>query len=382
EGQLRQAQKMESVGRLAGGVAHDFNNMLSVILGHTEMALEKTTPSHPLHAHLTEIINAAERSTDLTKQLLAFARKQTIAPRVLNLNETVEGMIKMLRRLIGEDIHLTLLPGKDLWLVKVDPVQIDQILANLCINARDAIDGVGRVTIETGNSTLDEGYCADYPGFIPGKYVLLTVSDTGSGMIKETRERLFEPYFTTKEAGKGTGLGLSTIYGIVKQNDGFIYVYSEPGLGTIFKIYLPRHSVKSAAMQKEDPDERTICGNETILLVEDEQVILELVMVMLEQQGYTVIPASSPGEAIRLSREHPDEIHLLMTDVVMPEMNGRDLAQNLLTCFPSLKRLFMSGYTADIIAHHGVLDEGVYFIQKPFTNQDLAVKVRQVLDSE
>ncbi len=382
EEQLRQSQKMESVGRLAGGVAHDFNNMLSVILGHTEIAMEQMTPDQRLHAHLTEIRTAAERSADLTRQLLAFARKQTIVPRILDLNETVEGMIKMLRRLIGEDIHLTLLPGEDLWPVRVDPVQIDQILANLCINSRDAIEGVGKVTIATGNVTLDEAYCADYPGFIPGEYVLLTVSDTGSGMDKETQERLYEPFFTTKEIGKGTGLGLATVYGIVKQNDGFIYVYSEPGQGTIFKIYLPRHADKVTQMQKEGQVQPIRCGCETVLVVEDESTILQLTAMMLKRQGYTVLTASSPGEAIRLAGKYLGDIHLLITDVVMPEMNGRDLARNLLTYYPDLSHLFMSGYTANVIAHHGVLDDGVHFIQKPFTNQDLADKVREAIDSE
>ncbi|NOQ22388.1 MAG: PAS domain S-box protein [Candidatus Aegiribacteria sp.] len=382
QAQLQQAQKMESVGRLAGGVAHDFNNMLSVILGHTEIILKQMDPAHPLHVSLTEIRMAAERSADLTRQLLAFARKQTIAPRLLDLNETVDGMIKMLRRLIGEGIDLTFLPGTDLWWVKVDPVQIDQILANLCVNARDAIKGVGRITIQTKNDTIDAACCAGHPGFVPGEYVLLTISDTGCGMDKQTMSRLFEPFFTTKDIGKGTGLGLATLYGIVKQNDGFIYVYSEPEMGTTFRIYLPRHAAGNNGIQKEGSAEPAGGGHETILLVEDEISILQLITIMLEHEGYTVMAAATPGKAISLAKAHPGEIDLLMTDVVMPEMNGGDLARNLLSFNPNLKCLFMSGYTANVIAHHGVLEEGVQFIHKPFRNEDLAAKVREALDSE
>ncbi len=380
ETQLRQAQKMESIGRLAGGVAHDFNNMLGVILGHTEMALVQMDPAHPLHNHLTEIRIAAERSADLTRQLLAFARKQTIAPRLLNLNNTVDGMLKMLRRLIGENVDLTFLPGTDLWPVKMDPVQIDQILANLCVNARDSINGVGKITIETENVSTDQAYCAGHPGFVPGEYVLMTLSDTGCGMDSETMDNLFEPFFTTKEVGKGTGLGLATLYGIVKQNCGFIDVYSEPECGTVFKIYLPRHTSRVTAIQSEEHSEPVRGGQETILLVEDEISILQLIMMMLEHQGYTVMTASTPGAAINLARTHSGKIDLLMTDVVMPEMNGGDLARELLSFYPNLKRLFMSGYTANVIAHQGVLEEGVHFIQKPFRNQDLAFKVRDILD--
>jgi len=380
EAQLQQAQKMESVGRLAGGVAHDFNNMLGVILGHTEIAMGQVDPAQPLHGYLAEIRKAAERAADLTRQLLAFARKQTIAPKVLDLNKTVAGILKMLQRLIGEDIHLDWQPEADLWPVKVDPSQIDQILANLCVNARDAIADVGKIAIEMGNSTLDAAYCADHPGFVTGEYVRLAVSDDGCGMDRETLDKLFEPFFTTKEIGKGTGLGLATAYGIVKQNNGFIDVYSEPGRGTTFTIYLPRHVGKAA--RTEGAARTALRGRETILLVEDESAILKITKMMLEHQGYTVVAASTPGEAIRLAREHAGEIHLLMTDVIMPEMNGRDLAKNLLALYPDLTRLFMSGYTADLIAHHGVLDQGVHFIQKPFSIKNLAAKVREALDSE
>jgi PAS domain S-box-containing protein len=382
ESQLRQAQKMESVGRLAGGVAHDFNNMLGVIIGRAEMALDQMDPTHPLHAPLREIRKAAGRSAGLTRQLLTFARKQTIAPRVLDLNETVEEMLKMLRRLIGENIDLAWLPRPAVWPVKVDPSQIDQILANLCVNARDAIGGVGKVTIETGNVVFDDNYCANQAEVVPGDFVLLAVSDDGCGMDKGTLDQLFEPFFTTKEIGHGTGLGLATVYGIVKQNNGFINVYSEPGKGTSFKIYLPRHAIGAEPIRKESPATPPARGHETVLLVEDEPAILEMTTMMLERQGYTVLAASTPGEAIRLAKMHAGEIHLLMTDVIMPEMNGRDLANTLMSLYRQIRCLFMSGYTANVIAHKGVLEEGVHFIQKPFAMKDLFAKVREVLDSK
>jgi two-component system, cell cycle sensor histidine kinase and response regulator CckA len=377
--QLTQVQKMESVGRLAGGVAHDFNNMLGVILGYSELVLEQVEEGQPMYLALQGIQQAAERSADLTRQLLAFARKQTVAPKVLDLNKTVESMLNMLRRLIGENIDLAWLPNDSLKPIKMDPSQIDQILANLCINARDAIGDTGKVTIETDNVAFDEDYCSAHPGFVPGEYVLLALSDNGRGIDREDLSHLFEPFFTTKEMGKGTGLGLATVYGIVKQNNGFINVYSEPGLGTSFKLYLPCYLGKGERSSQQEAMKPTATGHETILLVEDEPMILEMTTMMLERQGYTVLPAVSPSEAIRLAREHAGKIHLLMTDVVMPEMNGRDLARNLLSLYPDIKRLFMSGYTANVIAHHGVIDEGVHFIQKPFTIQDLAAKIRKVL---
>ena len=380
--QYQQAQKMEAVGLLAGGVAHDFNNMLSVIIGHAEIALGQIDPAQTLHSNLSEIRKAAGRAADLTRQLLAFARKQIVVPKVLDLNEAVAGVLKMLQRLIGEDIDLNWRQATDLWPIKMDPSQIDQILANLCINARDAISGVGKLTIETANMTIDEAYCALNAGFMRGEYVLLAVSDDGCGMAKETMSHLFEPFFTTKGLGKGTGLGLATVYGIVKQNNGFINIYSEPDRGTTFKIYLPRHVGKIEQLQTKGPDEEASRGRETILLVEDEPAILEMAAMLLERQGYTVLAASTPGEAIRLAGEHAGKVQLLITDVVMPEMNGRDLAIKLLSLYPYLKRLFTSGYTADVIAHHGVLDEGVRFIQKPFSVKGLASKVREALDSE
>jgi len=380
EVQLHQAQKMESVGRLAGGVAHDFNNMLGVILGYTELAMERVEPDDPLHANLEKIQGAAQRSADLTRQLLAFARKQTVSPKVIDLNDTIENMLKLLRRLIGEDLDLAWHPAKEVWPVKIDPTQVDQILTNLFVNARDAFTDLGKVTIETGNTIFDEDYCRVHAGFVPGEYTMLAVSDNGCGMDKETQSHLFEPFFTTKEVGKGTGLGMATVYGVVKQNNGFINVYSEPGQGTTFKIYLPRHLSKAVPLSEKEPDKPGERGRETVLLVEDEPTILEMTTEMLQNLGYTVLAAGTPGEAVRLAHEHPGRIDLLLTDVVMPEMNGRQLAGNLLAHYPVLKRLFMSGYTANVIAHHGVLDEGVHFIQKPFSKKDLGEKLREALD--
>lgn len=379
--QLIQAHKMESVGRLAGGVAHDFNNMLTIILGQTEMSLLQMDADQPLAERLREIHDAAKRSASLTRQLLTFARKETISPRVLDLNKTFEGMLSMLRRLIGEDIDLTWFPAAALWPVKMDASQIDQVLANLCVNARDAIGGIGKVTIETRNVTVDADYCRIHTGVVPGDYVLIVVSDDGCGMDEETCKNLFEPFFTTKGLGQGTGLGMSTVYGIVKQNNGFVNVYSELGKGTSVKIYLPRYGDKTVSVQKESFAELAASGHETILLVEDEFSILKVTSRMLERLGYTVLAATRPKEAIRMAEMHASEISMLMTDIVMPEMNGRDLANTLLSLDPNLKCLFMSGYSADVIAHHGVLDEGVYFIQKPFAMVKLAGKLREVLEA-
>lgn len=379
--QLNQAQKMESVGRLAGGVAHDFNNMLMVILGNTELAMAKADTYDPIQDELMEIRKAAIRSADLTRQLLAFASRQAITPKVMDLNEIVQGMLKMLKRLIGEDIDLAWQSTDSLWPIKVDPSQIDQILANLCVNARDAINGVGKLTIKTDNLSFNELYCSDHPDTLPGDYVLLAVSDDGCGMDSEILQNLFEPFFTTKESGKGTGLGLATVYGIVRQNGGFINVYSEPGSGSTFNIYLPRYASTTPQMCKKEDVILFSKGHETILLVEDQQEILKMATVMLERLGYTVLAASMPGQAIRLAMEHTGQIHLLMTDVIMPEMNGRDLASTILSLHPNIKQLFMSGYTADVIACQGVLDDGVNFIQKPFLIHDLANKVREVIAS-
>ena len=378
--QLNQAQKMEAVGRLAGGVAHDFNNMLGVILGYVELASEKIDSNQDLYSDLKEIQKAAQRSADLTKQLLTFARKQIIAPKMLDLNDTVDSMLKMLRRLIGEDIDLIWLPGAQLWPIKIDPTQIDQILANLCVNARDAITDVGKLTIETQTKVFDQEYCARRTGFMPGDYVMLSVTDNGCGMNKETLDNLFEPFFTTKEIGKGTGLGLATIYGIVKQNKGFINVYSEPGQGTTFKIYLPRFYTSEEIHEKTLREKPAPIGNETILLVEDEPAILEMTRMMLERKGYLVLPAATPAEAIRIADTYVGKIDLLMTDVVMPEMNGRDLSKKITAIFPEIKLLFMSGYSANVITQQGVLNDGVAFMQKPFSMNELAEKIRGVLD--
>jgi PAS domain S-box-containing protein len=380
EQQLSQSRKMDAIGQLAGGVAHDFNNMLGVILGETELALLSLDPAEPVHGHLLEIQTAARRSTDLTKRLLAFARRQTIAPRVLNLNETVAGMLTMLRRLIGEDIDLRWAPGIDVWPVLMDPGQIDQILANLCVNARDAIAGIGKVTIETRNASLDEAFCSIRTNCVPGDYILLSVSDSGHGMDPETLESLFEPFFTTKAVGRGTGLGLATVYGIVRQNSGAVTVDSTVNVGSAFRIYLPRFAGAVEPTQVEPVAEPTGQGRETILLVEDEPGVLKLSRMMLERLGYRVLSAGMPGKAIQLAETHAGTIHLLMTDVIMPEMNGRDLASRLQTRYPGLRTLFASGYTSDVIAHRGVLEGGVHFIQKPFSMAELSAKVREALD--
>ncbi|MDD2464583.1 MAG: PAS domain S-box protein [Desulfobulbus sp.] len=380
-GQLIQAQKMESVGRLAGGVAHDFNNMLGVIIGHCELALRGVDDKHPLYAGLRNILKAAEHSADLTRQLLAFARKQIVTPQMLDINTTVTEMLEMLRRLIGEDIDLVWQPGSNLGQIYIDPSQLDQILVNLFVNARDAIGETGKVTIETDLVTIDARYCADHVEVEPGAYVLLAVSDDGCGIDAALVPLLFEPFFTTKEMGKGTGLGLATVYGIVKQNKGFINVYSEPNQGTTFKIYLPHHGT-GPEPAIESASNQAATGNEIVLVVEDEPMILEVVTTMLESLEYTVLGASDPTEAMRLAREHGSTIHLLVTDVVMPEMNGRLLANQLRALLPGLRCLFMSGYTANVIAHHGVLDEGVHFIEKPFTLHALAAKIREVLATD
>ncbi len=381
ESQLCQVQKMESIGSLAGGVAHDFNNKLSIILGYASMA--SSEPDQALQQqYLEQIRKAGEQSADLTRQLLAFARKQTIDPKVLDLNETVSGMLKMLNRLIGEDIQLSWHPAAELWKIKVDPSQIDQILANLCINARDSISKDGKIYIETENIVIGGDYCILHQYALPGDYVRLVVSDNGCGMEKEILDRVFEPFFTTKEMGKGTGLGLATVFGVVKQNNGFITVYSEPGLGATFSIYLPRHTGTAVLKQLEGEELPTPRGLETILLVEDELAILTMTSSILAKQGYSVLLANSPAEAICQVKEYVGQIHLLITDVIMPEMNGKDLANKLTSLNPQLKCLFMSGYTADSISQHGVLDLGVHFIQKPFSLQNLANTVREVLDGE
>jgi signal transduction histidine kinase/ActR/RegA family two-component response regulator len=378
--QLNQAQKLESIGRLAGGVAHDFNNMLMVIIGYTQMLMAEISPEDPNQESLEEIYNAAKKSADLTRQLLAFARKQAISPVLLDLNVTIAGMLKMLQRLIGENIRVVWVPEETLWPIKVDPAQVDQLLANLSVNARDAIDGVGTMTIATANMTIDASYCEDHFECIPGDYVMISVSDDGCGMDKETRSRLFEPFFTTKGLGKGTGLGLATVYGVVKQNKGFISVYSEPGKGSCFKIYFPRHFSKISKEEKERQIEIFKGHGELILLVEDEISILNMGKAMLQQLGYQVIAVPTPSEVLSSISSIAYPIRLLITDVVMPEMSGRELADRIREVYPDVKCLYMSGYTSNVIACQGVLDEGVQFLEKPFTVNALAAKVREILD--
>ncbi len=375
----QQARKMEAVGLLAGGVAHDYNNMLGVILGYTELAMKKVEAAQPLHGDLQHILNAARRSADITRQLLAFARKETIVPVALDLNGSVERILDMLRRLIREDINLAWLPAVGSCPVKMDPIQVEQILINLCLNARDAIPGVGKVTIETGRFVADEEYCADHVGFVPGKYVLLAVSDDGDGMDRNTLDHIFDPFFTTKGVGRGTGLGLSMVYGIVNQNNGLINVYSEPGKGSTFRIYLPWYADKAVETGTEIAAEISPCRGETVLVVEDELALLVIARMMLEKLGYRVLSAGSPAEAIGLAEKHANEIRLVITDVVMPDMNGRELAERLHSLYPGMKILFTSGYTANVIGHKGVLDEGASFIQKPYSMKDLAGKVREAL---
>ena len=379
--QLLQSGKLEAVGVLAGGVAHDFNNILSAIIGFAEITLNRMDPEDTNRRNLEKILDAALRSADLTKQLLAFARKQTIAPVVLDLNEAVGSVFSMIRRIIGENIELLWQPDTGPCPVRMDPSQIDQILLNLCVNAKDAIMGVGVITIETGLIDLGKSDVEHRPDVAPGSYVTLSVNDTGCGMDVETLKHIFDPFFTTKGLGQGTGMGCATVYGIVKQNEGFIDVQSRPGEGTLFKIYFPRHD---AAIRKTVTDRLhaiPASRGETVLVIEDEPTILEMVTMMLRHLGYGILSAATPGEALQIAHEHPADIHLVLTDVVMPEMNGRDLVDRLKAIRPKLKTLFMSGYTADVIADQGVLDAHVDFIHKPFSIKDLASKMREVLDA-
>ena len=378
ETELRQAQKMESVGRLAGGVAHDFNNLLMGIMNYAELCRDAVPPSHVIRPWLDEITADVQRSARITRQLLAFARKEPITPVVLDLNDHVAGTLKMLRRLIGEDIDLAWLPEARHPAVKMDPAQVDQILTNLALNARDAIAGVGTVTVETRDAVVDEHRCAGTPGAVPGDFVMLAVSDTGCGLAPETFEHLFEPFFTTKGVGKGTGLGLATVYGIVRQNGGFIEVESVAGKGTTFRIYLPRCAgavLAEGALPAARPCPR---GSESVLLAEDERSIRVTTKSFLESLGYAVVAAEGPETALAAAHARPFD--LLITDVIMPKMSGRDLADRVHEIHPGLRCLFMSGYTADVIAHRGVLEDGVDFLRKPFGREQLAVKVREILD--
>jgi two-component system cell cycle sensor histidine kinase/response regulator CckA len=382
EQQLQVSQKMEAIGILAGGVAHDFNNLLSVILSYTEFAMQELREGDPLKDDLLEVNKAGHRAAVLTQQLLAFGRKQLLQPVPLNLNQVAEGVEKMLRRILGEDIDFVQVLAPDLGVVRADPGQIEQVLMNLVVNARDAMSAGGKLTIETSNVELDEEYAAHHVSVKPGPYVQLAVTDTGCGMDEQTKTQLFEPFFTTKEKGKGTGLGLSTVYGIVKQSGGNIWVYSELGLGTTFKIYFPRElSVKATATRLRAILEPAR-GTETILVVEDEEALRKIARRSLEAAGYTVLTAGAGDEALLISAQHAGIIHLLLTDMVMPRMSGRVLARALLKARPTAKVLYMSGYADNAFVHHGVVDEGTNFIGKPFTATDIAHKIRSVLDCD
>lgn len=380
ETQLIQAQKMESIGRLAGGVAHDFNNMLSVILGCTELIKARAVLDGPASGYLQEITKAANRSRDITRQLLAFSRKQIIAPKTLKLNEHIHETRKILSRMIGEDLHLNFHPGKDLWTIKLDPFQLDQILMNLIVNARDAMPDGGTATIKTANVVIDTNYLEKHYFLTPGEFVVLEITDEGAGMDKETLRHMFEPFFTTKTLGQGTGLGLATVYGIVKQNNGFINAYSEPGEGTCFRVYFPRANGKEIPPAPEET--QGLEGSETVLLVEDSQPVRKLIAGILEEIGFTVLAAETPAEAIILCEKKDIPIDILVTDVIMPNMNGAELGNKVAALRPGIKILFMSGYPEDFIAHRGVLKKEVHFIQKPFSMKDIADKIREIMREE
>jgi PAS domain S-box-containing protein len=377
---LRQAQKMESIGRLAGGVAHDFNNLLTVISGNVSFAMMDLQRQDPLYESMNEISRAVDSAATLTRQLLAFSRKQVIDPRVLNLNTLVERLQKMLTRLLGEDIELRAVLSESLGQVRVDPGQVEQVIVNLAVNARDAMPDGGSLTLETANVTLDEAFCRDRGLGQPGEFVMLSVADSGCGMDEETKSHLFEPFFTTKEQGKGTGLGLATVYGVVTQNKGAVDVSSEPDRGTCFKIYLPRVDAEPENLQNTQLT-RLPRGGETIILVEDEDMVREVAVRLLKRQGYRVHAYANGGEAMMAAGELREDFHLLITDVVMPGINGRVLAKNLQALRPAMKVLFTSGYTGDVIVHHGMLEQGIEFISKPYTLEQLAKRVREVLDS-
>jgi signal transduction histidine kinase/ActR/RegA family two-component response regulator len=378
EAQLAQSQKMEAVGRLAGGVAHDFNNMLAAIQGYAELLLRSLAPEDPLRSHAEQIFKASQRSAGLTQQLLAFSRRQVIVPRVVDVNRLIEDSTRMLGRLIGEDVALTVVPDADIGRVMADPNQLDHVLVNLVVNARDAMPDGGRLTIETAEEEVDDvrGQAWGVPA---GRYVVISVSDTGCGMDEEMKAKIFEPFFTTKEKGVGTGLGLATVHGIIKQNGGHISVISEPGVGTTFMICLPRVDAP-AEETREIPAPVVPTGTETILLVEDEEMVRRLAQAILERLGYHVLEVDQAGDAHRLCESHPEPIHLLLTDVVMPDLNGRELFERVRGLRPDMKVLFMSGYTQDVIAQHGVLEQGIDLIEKPFSVQGLARKIRDVLD--
>jgi len=381
EAQLRQAQKMEAIGRLAGGVAHDFNNVLTAIFGYVEVVMEELPPESTSRADLDEVLKAAARAAGLTRQLLAFSRQQVLQPTVLNVNDVVDNVEKMLRRVIGEDINLRTTLAADVGNALADAGQLEQVLMNLAVNARDAMPDGGHLTIETANVDLTEEYADLHQPVVPGAYIRMAVSDTGTGMSAETRARVFEPFFTTKEKGKGTGLGLSTVYGIVKQSGGYVWVYSEPGRGTTFKIYLPRVDTAATVIAAGSPKPEARHGTETILVAEDDEVLRPMVRTILRRQGYTVLDAPNVGDAVACAAAHQGPIHLLLSDVVMPGGSGRDLARRLAETRPDTKVLYVSGYTDDAIVHHGMLEPGLEYLQKPFTGDTLSKKVRQVLDA-
>jgi two-component system, cell cycle sensor histidine kinase and response regulator CckA len=379
--QLRQAQKMEAVGRLAGGVAHDFNNLLSVIMGYTSLSMERTRGDDPLRGQLEEVLRAAERARDLTRQLLAFSRQQVLEPRIVNLNEVIGQLERMLERLIGEDVQFAAIKSPDLGRVRVDPSQIEQVLMNLVVNARDAMPTGGKLTVETANVELDETYAAEHPPVVAGPHVMLAVSDTGHGMDRTTQARIFEPFFTTKEVGRGTGLGLSTVFGVVRQSDGHIWVYSEPGKGAVFKVYFPRVSAEDQEeVQRPRPAPKS--GTETILVLEDEEQVRRVVIAMLVRGGYKVLEAATAAQALAIARQSDQIIDLLLTDVVMPTMSGPEVVKRVRETRPRLKAICMSGYTDETVFRHGILESGVAFLQKPITPDSLRQKIRSVLDGE
>jgi nitrogen-specific signal transduction histidine kinase len=379
--QLRQSQKMEAIGRLAGGIAHDFNNILTIMLGNTELALEDLDAQRDCRELLQEILQTGGRAAGLTRQLLAFSRRQVLEPRILDLNAIVSESQKMLKRLIGEDVLLSTSLEPQLRKIEADPVQLEQILLNMTVNARDAMPKGGKLIIETRNIDLDPTHALTAGGEVrPGPYVMLAVTDTGAGMNEEIKSRIFEPFFTTKERGRGTGLGLATVYGIVQQSGGYIWVYSEPNHGTTFKIYLPEHAAGGETAIRKPPAHKDLRGSETLLIVEDELQVRAIARRMLEGQGYRVLEASSGEEALALARSFAEPIDLLITDVIMPGMSGKELAGAFCAARPQASVLFVSGYTDNTILQHGVLEEGVAFLQKPFSQESLAVKVRDVLD--
>jgi len=378
--QYLQSQRLEAVGRLAGGVAHDFNNMLSVILGYADLLLLDTREQDPIYKPLKGIQNAAEHAGRLTRQLLAFSRKQVLRLAVLDLNRVVESTVRMLGRVIGEDVELVTLLAPGLWPVKADPGQMEQVLMNLAVNARDAMPGGGRLTLQTSNATVEAGHAAMHAGISPGAYVVLSVSDTGVGMDEKTRAQIFEPFFTTKEKDKGTGLGLSMVYGSVRQTGGHVWVVSEPGLGSTFKIYLPAAAGRAGAPPEPAAPAAVPGGKETVLLVEDEGGVREMARAILEKGGYRVLDAANAGEALLLAEAHPGRIDLVLTDVVMPRVSGRELAERLLKAHPDLRVLYMSGYTPETVSQPGGLEEDYPFIEKPFSPRALLARVREVLD--